>query len=286
MRAHWRHFIPRQLPSLKRKTTAYTDVFERANQIVASSVVHFRLRDVHAREIDAVIDLMKQKQSKDAATWLALLILQSPRAAIAQQQMDKHPRGYHNKQERLYELIDFNDTYIDTVLSLPEHELVTFDDQVKIAMDRFSKQLGVRCFNNEQWDAITQGLSREIAVYRGAIKEGLSVRMTSRTEDAMGVDMVISDLVSRRSMNVDVKARSAFHFRLKDLAREKRISGEQLERAERVGYCEVVNGHGQEAIKVVLLRIDHEALGEIVNFNFENSGLLGRELRRILIEVG
>lgn len=287
IQSHWRHFSPRRLTKYVQKKHITSDLFSQAQEVVADRTRHLNVHRGDISQLDTVIYQVKHTDDlSNPVTQLALLILQAPRAARAQQDMDKHPHGYHNRTERLYELIDFNDTYIDAVLSVPEYELSTFDDHAKRVTDIFCKRLRTRCFSNEQWEAITHGLSREVAVYRGAIKEGLLARMTSRVQDAKGVDMVITDPANKRTMNVDIKTGSAYHYRLKDLEREGRITSEEFKHADESGYCPVINGHGAESVEVVLLRIDHDVLGNIVDFEFENSHLLGGELRKILATVG
>src|SRR5690606_30984045 len=69
---------------------------------------------------------LRARSIHDKVHLLALLILQAPGAARAQREMDGHRGGYKNRQARLYELIDFNDTFVDTVLSLNEEERQTF----------------------------------------------------------------------------------------------------------------------------------------------------------------
>lgn len=280
MSAHWRRFVPR---TLQRKSVERGGVFDEAESLVAHATLHLRRRNADITQLDPIIDRLRGRQDIDSL--LAMLILQSPRAANAQRQMDKHPHGYHDKTKRLYELIDFNDVFVACVLAMPADQLSTFNEQAKLAMDRFCKKLGTKCFSNEQWEAITHGLSREVAVFRGAIHEGLTATMTSRVEDAKGVDMIIGDETGK-SINADIKTRSAFFFRLKELAREGRLSESQWHRADELGYCQVMNGHGHEGIEVVLVRIDHEVLGPITDFTFENSGLLGQQLRKIIAECG
>lgn len=284
----WRRFRPlvhkRPLPSAT-TLNLFSHVDQTMGQIARQLTVK-RWKPFEYTQLDRFINQKKQRslETEGVIAHLEALIIQAPRAAKAQRQMDKHPNGYHNGSARLYELIDFNDAYVSTVLVCPEELLPNFDEEVKYLIDRLCKQLHVPSFSNEQWEAITHGLSREIAVYRGAISEGLEATMTSRTQDAMGVDMVISD--GQRSVNIDVKTRSSFHFRLKDLAREGRITAEKAAWAEEAGYCDIVNGHGAEAIETVLLRIDHEELGGIVDFSFENSHLLGNQIRQILAKLG
>lgn len=246
-----------------------------------------RLRNFDASQLHPIIASFRHQAGAvpTSLDLLIMLLLQAPGAVQAQRQMDKHPNGYQSHRARLLELIDFNDSYVSFVLSLPDQELPGLNEELKVAVDRLCKRFSSPSFSNEQWEAITYGLSREIAVYRGAIKEGLSATMTSRTQDAMGVDMVIADETGR-AVNIDVKTRSSFHFRIKDLMREGRVSASAGALAEEQGYCPVTNGHGTEAINVVLVRIDHQALGEIVNFAFENSHLLGAELRQIIAKLG
>ena len=211
--------------------------------------------------------------------------MQAPQAAISQEQMDKHPHGYRNKQERLFELIDFNDTYVSAILSMPEEEIATFADEAKKAMDEFCNQLRTRCFSNEQYEAITHGLSREIAVYRGAIREGYAVRMTSRVDDAFGIDMVITDRETGQSINIDVKTHSAFYYRLKDLTREGRLTTEDAARAEDVGYAWIVNGDELRQERIVLFRLDQQTFGNIHHFTLENTTVLGQKLAEIMQTV-
>lgn len=236
---------------------------------------------------DAIIRAIQSTRDRAVATndslwWCVALILQAPRAAVAQEQMDKHPRGYHNKQERLFELIDFNDTYVSAVLSLPEQGIATFADEAKKAMDEFCKQLRTRCFSNEQFEAITHGLSREIAVYRGAKREGYGVHMTNRVDDALGIDMVITDPGTGQSINVDVKTHSAFYYRLRDLTREGRLTTEEAAHAEDVGYAWIVNGDESRQERIVLFRLDQQTYGNIQNFTLESTTILGQKLTEIM----
>lgn len=258
----------------------------RVHELIAGLRVR-RFRGFDATRLHPIIATFRHdnQAALTSLDLLILLLLQAPGAVQAQRQMDKHPHGYQNHKARLLELIDFNDSYVSFVLSLPDNLLSELNEEVKLAIDRLCKRLSTPSFSNEQWEAITYGLSREIAVYRGAIKEGLRAEMTSRTQDAMGVDMVITD-ESGRSINIDVKTRSSFHFRIKDLMREGRVSAAKGALAEEQGYCPVTNGHGPDHVDVVLLRIDRESLGEIVEFAFENAHLLGTQLRLIIDQFG
>ena len=218
--------------------------------------------------------------------WLRVLVLQAPQAALAQGQMDKHPHGYAARGERLYELIDFNDAFVSTVLALDAPLLPTFADEAKRLMDWFCKRVGVRGFSNEQYAAIVQGLSKEIAVFRGVQAEGLEARMTSRASDALGIDMVITDPASGKSVNIDCKAPSAYRHRIYDLLREGRLSEEEVTAAEMLGYIGEMNGHGSERTEVILWRIEKERYGDIQAFTFADTAVLGQTIRAILGTYG
>jgi hypothetical protein len=217
-----------------------------------------------------------------AWSWLRLLVLQAPQASLAQVQMDKHPHGYHSRGARLYELIDFNDAFVSTVLALPDSDLTRFADEAKRLMDWFCKRVGVRIFSDEQYQAIVQGLTKEIAVFLGVQQEGLKAEMTNRASDALGVDMVISDPQTGKSVNIDCKSPSSYRHRIYDLLREGRLSEEEVTAAETLGFIAEINGHGGERTKVVLWRIDPETYGEIQDFTFVDTSMLGTNIQSIL----
>lgn len=221
-----------------------------------------------------------------AEAWLYALALQAPRAAVAQEEMDKHPHGYHNKEHRLFELIDFNDAFDSAILALPRELLPHVKERVKSLCDFMCNKVGTRCFSDEQYHAIVHGLSREIAVYLGLQKEGFHVEMSSRREDAFGIDMIFTDPKSMRTVGVDIKTHSAYHYRVQVLFREGRLSEEGLLMAERNGFTAVMNGRNDEQRRVVSWRIDHEVLGEVVNFEFEETKRLGETARAIVLRYG
>ena len=283
MKPIWRRFRPRQgthndtrvptrvYPS-RDDVSGKESVYSRAHAVIDQQAIGrgrlWRRHDAHA--FDGMIDAVRAQASSsgDPADWLAALVLQAPRAVDAQRSMDTHPGGFHNREARLFELIDFNDTYVSTVLALDEADYATFNDETKRLMDRFCKHVKAPCLTNEQWQAITHGLSREISVYRGALRLGYQARMTSRREDAMGVDMVVTD-DEGDSINLDIKTRSSFHFRLQDLHNEGRVSELEREEAEQFGHITVVNGHGSGAVTTTLLRIDEETYGRTIAFALE-----------------
>lgn len=280
----WRRF--RQASGQLQTATVYDKAWEEIRTVLLGK----RPRDDRAVEV-AIKDMREQAEllrssraplEEQAAANLALLILQAPRAARAQQAMDKHSGGYQNHQARLYELIDFNDAFDTTVLALPEEYLGDFPIQLWDQLVKFCRLAGARMLTAKQYNAIVHGLSREIAVYRGALKEGYKVYMTSRSADAMGIDMVLIDPSSGTSLNIDCKTHSAYHFRLLDLVREGRLSEKQREVAEELGFCKVINGHGVRAVQTTLLRISTEQLGEIHNFSFQDTRPLKALIERAM----
>lgn len=215
---------------------------------------------------------------------LQSLLEKTPGAVSAQRAMDAHPHSYHSNKERLYELIDFNDTFVSLVLALSPGERQGFIERLRVSMQQYCKNHGSAMFSDEQFDAITRGLSREVAVYLGARHEGFQVSMTSRVEDAMGVDMTITDPVSGRRLNIDCKASSAYYFRIKDLVSQGRLTDEEGRLAEEVGYVREMNGHGDDAVPVTILRIDPNEMGDIKDFVFTNPKLLGTRLHALFLE--
>jgi hypothetical protein len=274
----WRRFKP----SVATHYPSTVALYKRAQAIVDAVPVE-RRRMWQAHDFSLLDEPIKRlSSSSQVEELLAALVLQAPRASVAQRRMDDHPHGFHDKQARLYELIAFNDTYVSTILLLEDSFYGTVNDQMKFMMDRFCKKVKAPTFSNKQWEAITHGLSREIAVFLAAKELGYQARMTSRQEDAMGVDMVITDVKRNHSMNLDIKTRSSFHFRLKDLASEGRISEAQREAGEHAGFCMVVNGHGDEEVHTTLLRIDEETYGQVQHFRIDRVDMLRDKLLTIM----
>lgn len=269
----WQRFRPKTRGALADKTAYEPEsLYARARQVV-SEAMHLARSGTHGRRegikrAARAARILREHDHHDAVHLLALLILQAPAAALAQRELDAHHGGYKNRQARVYELIDFNDTFVNTVFALSDHDLVIFPKRLEQEMTYFCEQLHTTAFTPVQFEAIVHGLSREIAVYRGLRRAGYIVRMTSRVQDAMGIDMTITDPYTKKSINVDVKTHSAFHFRLVDLERQDRIDEERRLQCELAGFCAVRNGHGRDAVDTVLLRIATDRLGEIRNFDF------------------
>ena len=284
MRPHklWRRFRPRERGPLHDPTVFEPDsLYAKARKIIDDTLQQSRNVKHFGRQTKRINDAVRRLTARDIRQpeyMLARLILQTPSAACAQVNMDKHKGGYANRRARLFELIDFNDTYVDTVLSLPEEELTDFPQRLHDEMVIFCKRVRLPMFTDKQFDAIIHGLSREIALFRSAKKLGYIVHMTSRLQDSMGIDMVITDPVSKKSINVDSKTRSAFHFRLRDLVQERRIDEEQRLRCELMGFCLITNGKGDEAVNTVLFRLATKDLGGIKNFDFINPEALSEQI--------
>lgn len=221
-------------------------------------------------------------QPVDTNVLLEALLARTPGAVEAQRSMDKHPGAYHTNKTRLYELIDFNDAFVELAIALSPAERTGFIDRLKQRMSQYCRDIGSPMFTDEQYEAITRGLSREVAVYLGAKEQGFEVVMASRTQDAMGVDMTITDPRTGRSLNIDCKSPSAYHFRLKDLRHQGRLTEDEAERAEISGYVSEVNGHGAHAVAVTILRIDPNETGEIRDLTFTDPTLLAVRLRDVL----
>jgi hypothetical protein len=148
------------------------------------------------------------------------------------------------------------------------------------------QKAGTRCFSDEQFHAITRGLSREIAVFIGLQDEGYHVEMTSRRDDAFGIDMLVLDPNTMKQVAVDIKTRSSYHYRIHELYREGRLSEEGLLMAERNGFTTVINGRGKESRQVTTWRIDDELTGEIIDFRFKDTQRLRETAQVLLLRYG
>lgn len=268
----WRRFFPQKT---KQHAYSVTDIFESARDFLSST-------DIHSFEqLPSLID-ERRSEAQTTLDWLILLIMQAPRAAIAQESMDKHPHGYKQREKRLFELIDFNDTFVATVLLLPEEDLAGFVEKLKVEIDYFCRQLRTKSFSDKQYEAITHGLSREIAVYAAAKKHGFEVMMTSRVADAFGIDIQIRDSETGKYINVDSKTGSSFYFRIRDLVQQGRMAPHDMVDAETKGYWEIVNRDEGRQVRLILLRVDQDELGPIIAFRFQDETVLVERLERII----
>jgi len=299
IRGHWRRFRPENNEAFSGAAVTPLELFAkveaRLKKVDISKRSWRKYQDF--TELDSYIDGARghavglddkagSPVLERAEAWLYALALQAPRAAVAQEQMDKHPHGYHNKEHRLYELIDFNDAFDSAILALPRDLLPHVREHIKELCDFMCKKAGTRCFSDEEYQAIVHGLSREIAVYLGLEDEGYHVEMTNRHDDAFGIDMKILDSKTMKQVAVDIKTRSSYYYRVRELHREGRLSDEGLLMADRNGFTAVINGHGQEERRVVTWRIDHEVLGDVVDFRFESTRLLGETAEIIVLRYG
>lgn len=276
-KSKWRRFRPRTRGSLDDKTAYEPEsLYGAARQLALTTYRHARpkltYRSSAYRRSATAVRYLKRIRNERPEYNLALLILQAPGAARAQREMDSRHGGYRNREARVFELIDFNDTFVDTVLELDQTERAGFVQRCKIELDYFCQQIHTAMFSDSQFEAIVHGLSREIAVYLAALELGYDAQMASRVQDAMGVDMVITDPTSGKSINIDVKTHSSFHFRLIDLERQNRLNEEQRLQCELSGYCLSVNGRGNNAVETILFRVATDKLGPINDFVFHDIG--------------
>lgn len=199
----------------------------------------------------------------------------------AQREMDDSSHSYHDSKARLFQLIDFNDAFVSLALALSPSERAGFVERLHTDISQYCVEQGSPMFSDEQFEAITRGLSREVAVYLGAIDQGFTATMTSRAQDAMGVDMIITSPRSGKSLNIDCKTASAYRFRIKDLVGRGRMTEEEAAQAERRGFAQEVNGQGDEAISVTLLRVDPNEMSDIKDFVFTDPSLFRKQLEAV-----
>jgi hypothetical protein len=236
--------------------------------------------------IDSLKAMAQPTERLDQAQQLrTLLLAQTPRAALAQVQMDKHKHGYHNREKRLFELIDFNDTFVSLVLVTPHGELKGFAETLYADMTAFCRRLDTPMFTPEQYDAIVRGLSIEIAVYRAAKYVGFEARMTSRVEDAFGIDMAITQPDTGKLLNIDCKAPPAFRHRLEELVVRGRISDAQLLKADSDQYITTIQHQGEESVPVTLLCVGPDSVGDIHDFTLDHPEKLQDLLNKIFINI-
>lgn len=261
-----------------------TDLFDCAEDTVRSLMQ--RRPEMH--DLDKKADKLKQKfeRTRQPLDGLVALFAQAPRASLAQIQMDRRPHGYHDKKARLYELIDFNDTFDLVVLSLSDHHRMEFAERAKQAMDRTCERVGAPKFSEEQWQAIVRGLSREIAVYLAAKNSGFYTIMTARSHDALGIDIQVMDPETSRYINLDVKSPSAFRHRLEQLIKEGRMTDRQLLEADERSYAIVTNGRGSRKVQVVLFNTLPDHYGAITDFRFDDETAIRERFNQLIRDHG
>lgn len=270
---HWRRFLP------KRRL---------GGMALADGMQLSTVRSVDDAGVFA--DILKgvekpAEQTERTEHLRTLLLAQTPRAVLAQIQMDKHKHGYHNREKRLYELIDFNDMFVNLVLATPHGELKGFAERLYADMNSFCRRLETPMFTPEQFDAIVRGLSIEIAVYRAARYTGFGAHMTSRVEDAFGMDMVITNPDTKQTLNIDCKALPAFRHRLEDMVKHGRISEAQLIKADSDQYITTTQHQGSESVPVTLLCIGPDSVGDIHDFTLDHPEKLRDLLNKIFLNT-
>ncbi len=285
----WRRFRPRRLVQRLRGIPESPRINDNIFQDVADYVARRApRRRPKPHQMEVLIKELRGKaeSSNRPEDWLAALYIQAPRAANAQQQMDQHPYGYRDKRARLFELIDFNDTFVATVLALQESDRAKFATQAQLGCERLCMQTHSARFTDEQWQAIVRGLTREIAVYQAARDRGFDAIMPSRTADAMGIDLQVRDPESGRYINLDVKTPSSFRHRLEDLVQEGRITDAEVLEADQRCYVLEHNGQGDRGVEVIVLCILPDKFGEFGDFRLMNSEPMREMLNYLIREYG
>lgn len=282
----WRQFRPHKVFKQTIATPSIQhDIFTEVADYVQKRLPH---RHPKPHQLD---ELLKHLRAHAESTnrpedWLAALYAQAPQASEAQQQLDQHPHGYHNKQARVFELIDFNDTFVSTILALSHEHRAQFVQAAKKGCDRICIHAHTACFTNEQWIAIVRGLTREIAVYQAARDRGFDAVMPNRTGDAMGIDLQVRDPESGRYINIDVKTPSSFRHRLEELVEEGRITDKELLEADARCYAIEHNGHNSERVEVIVLCMLPDKFGEFGDFRLLNSEPMRQMLNYLIREHG
>ena len=236
-----------------------------------------------------VAQLKAQSEPKDQIDkqeyYRTLVLAQTPKAVLAQIQMDKHKHGYRNREKRLYELIDFNDSFVSYVLATPHAQLPGLAEKLQVDMTTLCRKLDTPMFTNLQFEAIVRGLSREIAVYRGSLHRGFKARMTNRTEDAFGIDMVITQPETGKTLNIDCKTPPAFRHRMEDLLKDGRITEQQLLAADEADFITTEHRRNDERVNVTMLCIRPDTLGEIIDFTFTDTAPLALLLNKVFDSI-
>ena len=253
-----------------------------------AAVVALLQRRPQERDLDRSIERFQKRfqATNDPYDGVVSLLVQVPRAVYAQRDMDTVRHGYRNKRERRFELIDFNDTIVSTILGMPDSLRAPFAERVKQAADRICRRVGAPCFTDEQWTAIIRGLTREVALYLAAKDSGFHAWMTDRAHDALGIDMQIQDPESRRYINIDVKTPSSFRHRMETLVGEGRLTEHGLLRGDNDGYITECNGHGADRARVIVLEILPDRFGDLLNWRFVEIEPIRHMLNRLIRDEG
>lgn len=253
-----------------------------------AAVVELLQRRPQEHDLDRFIDRFQKRfqVTNDPYDGIVSLLIQAPRAVFAQRAMDAVHGGYRNKHERRFELIDFNDTIVSTILGMPDSLREQFETTVKQAIDRICKRVGAPCFTNEQWTAIIRGLTREVALYLAAKDSGFHAWMTDRAHDALGIDLQIQDPETKRYVNIDVKTPSAFRYRMETLMHEGRLTERELMEGDERGYIIEYSGHGFERARIVVLAILPERYGDLRDWRFVNTEPIRHTLNQLIRDEG
>jgi hypothetical protein len=110
--------------------------------------------------------------------------------------------------------------------------------------------------------------------------------MTSRAQDALGIDLQIRDPETRRYINIDVKTPSAFRHRLQRLVQEDRMTPREQLIADEQSYAIQVNGHGDQRAEIVLLCILPDLFGDLADFRFVDEVPMRDRLNMLIQQHG
>ena len=257
MRTMWRRYLPKRTKSSDVQPDSFDTRTARTVQEANVQVERLKQQPLPADNLEKL------------AYYRTLLLAQTPQAVLAQWQMDTHKHGYHNREKRLYELIDFNDTFVNLVLQTPVHQRAGLTEALKIEMDQFCRKLSTPSFNEEQFNAIALGLGREVAVFAAAEQLGYYTRMTSRTQDAFGIDMMIVQPGTNKRLYIDCKTPSAYRHRLEDLVKYGDITEDQLFQADKDDFVTINRDHNGDTVPVTLFCIRSDTVGEVHDFAFD-----------------
>jgi hypothetical protein len=128
-----------------------------------------------------------------------------------------------------------------------------------------------RSLSSEHMARIAAGVRREVAVsraLRSTMPEDWSIRHASPEEDAVGIDIIVTDETGREYY-VDVKTAGGYVGSVDRLQEKGRLTGNQAHEALDNGYVEIGVGRRQD---ITACMFDADRLGAIVDHEFEDPG--------------
>jgi hypothetical protein len=224
------------------------------------------LQAKHMRESD--VD--EWSTSDLSANRMALLVLGIPAAARAQERMDT--RRTHDRALDVGSLSRFNRDLSGVMLEMPPSMLPEFPDRLRRRSENLLyQQWGLPVLNEVQFNRITNGISREVAVLRAlqeTLPEEWNLRQGTPQEDMLGTDAVVVDNEGRE-LRMDMKTDYAFAHILDDLEAGDWITPEQARRGAEDGYV-YSPGRTPAGEKVYTCVFNADALGKITDCQYED----------------